>query len=84
MLSYSTLDSCRYVKGPWTDCDAKTNTRSRSLTLKKGDATACVQTRTIQKKCKKGEDNLKAMPYMWYANGKSKQFHTPNVMKISN
>ncbi|XP_037931483.1 uncharacterized protein LOC119666272 [Teleopsis dalmanni] len=45
--------SCRYGKNPWTECDTKTNTRSRTLTLKKGDP-ACDQTRTIQKKCKKG------------------------------
>ncbi|XP_058463885.1 uncharacterized protein LOC131438098 isoform X2 [Malaya genurostris] len=43
---------CRYTKGPWTECDAKTNTRSRTLSLKKGEP-SCVQTRTIQKKCKK-------------------------------
>ncbi|XP_049540846.1 uncharacterized protein LOC125954505 isoform X2 [Anopheles darlingi] len=51
--SGSSADSqCRYSKGPWTECDAKTNTRSRTLSLKKGE-TSCVQTRTIQKKCKK-------------------------------
>ncbi|XP_059614049.1 uncharacterized protein LOC132260127 isoform X1 [Phlebotomus argentipes] len=44
--------SCRYVKSAWTECDAKTNQRSRTLTLKKGEE-GCVQTRTIQKKCKK-------------------------------
>lgn len=43
---------CRYNKGPWTECDAKSNTRSRTLSLKKGEQ-SCVQTRTIQKKCKK-------------------------------
>lgn len=43
---------CRYTKGPWTECDAKSNTRSRTLSLKKGEQ-SCVQTRTIQKKCKK-------------------------------
>ncbi|XP_041770885.1 uncharacterized protein LOC121592972 isoform X1 [Anopheles merus] len=43
---------CRYTKGPWTECDAKSNTRSRTLSLKKGES-SCVQTRTIQKKCKK-------------------------------
>lgn len=43
---------CRYAKGPWTECDAKSNTRSRTLSLKKGEP-SCVQTRTIQKKCKK-------------------------------
>lgn len=48
-----TADSqCRYTKGPWTECDAKSNTRSRTLSLKKGEP-SCVQTRTIQKKCKK-------------------------------
>lgn len=47
-------DSCRYTKGVWSECDAKTNTRSRTLTLKKGEG-SCVQTRTIQKKCKKGK-----------------------------
>ncbi|CAK9803017.1 hypothetical protein ANTPLA_LOCUS3415 [Anthophora plagiata] len=44
--------SCRYVKGQWSECDSKTNTRSRTLNLKKGDK-SCEQTRTIQKKCKK-------------------------------
>ncbi|XP_055701607.1 uncharacterized protein LOC129800896 isoform X3 [Phlebotomus papatasi] len=44
--------SCRYVKSAWSECDAKTNQRSRTLTLKKGEE-GCVQTRTIQKKCKK-------------------------------
>ncbi|XP_070490305.1 pleiotrophin-A-like isoform X2 [Chironomus tepperi] len=52
--SGSTTDSCRYTKGTWTECDPKTNTRSRTLTLKKGEG-SCVQTRTIQKKCKKGK-----------------------------
>ncbi|XP_015190212.1 PREDICTED: uncharacterized protein LOC107073885 isoform X2 [Polistes dominula] len=44
--------SCRYVKGQWSECDSKTNTRSRTLNLKKGDK-SCEQTKTIQKKCKK-------------------------------
>ncbi|CAB0009494.1 unnamed protein product [Nesidiocoris tenuis] len=50
------IDPCRYVKGPWSDCDTKTNTRSRMLTLKKKDGTVsanCEPTKTIQKKCKK-------------------------------
>jgi hypothetical protein len=47
-------DPCRYVKGTWSDCDPKTNMRSRILTLKKGDQNTCEQTKTIQKKCKKG------------------------------
>ena len=44
--------TCRYTKSPWSECDRKTNTHSRTLTLKKGD-TNCLPTRTIQKKCKK-------------------------------
>ncbi|XP_011694858.1 PREDICTED: uncharacterized protein LOC105460050 [Wasmannia auropunctata] len=44
--------SCRYVKGQWSECDSTTNTRSRTLNLKKGDK-SCEQTKTIQKKCKK-------------------------------
>ncbi|XP_037905848.1 uncharacterized protein LOC119648266 isoform X3 [Hermetia illucens] len=43
---------CRYVKSPWTECDFKSNMRSRTLTLKKGEP-ECVPIRTIQKKCKK-------------------------------
>nr|CAD7428413.1 unnamed protein product [Timema monikensis] len=46
-------DPCRYVKGAWSDCDSKTNMRTRTLTLKKGDQQTCEQTKTIQKKCKK-------------------------------
>lgn len=44
--------SCRYVKGQWSECDPNTNTRSRTLSLKKGDK-SCEQTKIIQKKCKK-------------------------------
>ena len=51
---YIISDPCRYVKGAWSDCDPKTNMRSRILTLKKGDQNTCEQTKTIQKKCKKG------------------------------
>ncbi|XP_012285187.1 uncharacterized protein LOC105702294 isoform X2 [Orussus abietinus] len=46
------VSSCRYVKGQWSECDTKTNTRTRTLNLKKGDD-SCEQTKTIQKKCKK-------------------------------
>lgn len=45
--------SCRYVKGDWSTCDVKTNTRSRVLSLKKGDPKTCEQTKTIEKRCKK-------------------------------
>ncbi|XP_015114390.1 uncharacterized protein LOC107039338 isoform X2 [Diachasma alloeum] len=44
---------CRYVKGQWSECDPKTNMRTRTLNLKKGDNKTCEQTKTIQKKCKK-------------------------------
>lgn len=44
---------CRYDKGAWSECDTKTNMRSRSLTLKKGNQTSCEPNKTIQKKCKK-------------------------------
>ncbi|EDV95511.1 GH15739 [Drosophila grimshawi] len=44
--------TCRYAKSSWTECDAKTNMRTRTLNLKKGDS-HCLPTRTVQKKCKK-------------------------------
>lgn len=47
-------NGCRYTKGPWSDCDTTTNQRSRSLTLKKGDA-SCEQTKSITKPCKKAK-----------------------------
>ncbi|XP_044270084.1 pleiotrophin-B isoform X1 [Zophobas morio] len=46
-------EECRYGKGAWSECDSKTNMRSRTLTLKKGNQTTCESTKTIQKKCKK-------------------------------
>ncbi|XP_059055395.1 uncharacterized protein LOC131849349 isoform X3 [Achroia grisella] len=46
-------EACRYVRGAWSECDSKTNIRSRMLTLKKGDPDNCERTKTIQKKCKK-------------------------------
>ncbi|XP_037719680.1 uncharacterized protein LOC119553392 isoform X1 [Drosophila subpulchrella] len=45
--------TCRYAKSAWSNCDDKTNTRSRVLSLRKGEQN-CLPTRTIQKKCKKG------------------------------
>ncbi|XP_020801687.1 uncharacterized protein LOC110178782 [Drosophila serrata] len=45
--------TCRYAKSAWSNCDAKTNIRTRVLSLKKGEQN-CLPTRTIQKKCKKG------------------------------
>ncbi|XP_072930710.1 uncharacterized protein [Epargyreus clarus] len=46
-------ETCRYIRSSWSDCDAKTNIRSRTLTLKKGDPASCERSKTIQKKCKK-------------------------------
>ncbi|KAI5640338.1 hypothetical protein NE865_07263 [Phthorimaea operculella] len=46
-------ETCRYSRGAWSDCDTKTNFRTRTLTLKKGDPASCERTKTIQKKCKK-------------------------------
>lgn len=46
-------EECRYGKGAWSECDPKTNQRTRTLTLKKGNQTTCEPTKTIQKKCKK-------------------------------
>ncbi|XP_017126939.1 uncharacterized protein LOC108145838 [Drosophila elegans] len=45
--------TCRYAKSAWSNCDDKTNVRTRVLSLKKGEQN-CLPTRTIQKKCKKG------------------------------
>ncbi|XP_016975865.1 uncharacterized protein LOC108042200 [Drosophila rhopaloa] len=45
--------TCRYAKSAWSDCDGKTNMRTRVLSLRKGEQN-CLPTRTIQKKCKKG------------------------------
>ncbi|EDV50028.1 uncharacterized protein LOC6545136 [Drosophila erecta] len=45
--------TCRYAKSAWSNCDQKTNMRSRVLSLRKGEQN-CLPTRTIQKKCKKG------------------------------
>ncbi|KAH8301908.1 hypothetical protein KR044_000505 [Drosophila immigrans] len=44
--------TCRYTKSSWTECDAKTNMRTRTLSLKKGESN-CLPTRTMQKACKK-------------------------------
>ncbi|XP_046735114.1 uncharacterized protein LOC124404774 isoform X2 [Diprion similis] len=45
--------SCRYEKSDWSACDVKTNTRSRTLTLKKGDPKTCDKIKKLDKKCKK-------------------------------
>jgi hypothetical protein len=50
--------SCRYSKGQWSECDPKTNMRTRTLTLKKSDK-MCEQTKVITKKCKKDKGNIR-------------------------
>lgn len=52
-MSFIAASTCRYAKSAWSNCDAKTNIRTRVLSLKKGEQN-CLPTRTIQKKCKKG------------------------------
>ncbi|VVC37128.1 Hypothetical protein CINCED_3A003017 [Cinara cedri] len=46
-------NNCHYEKTQWSPCDEKTNVKTRTLTLKKGDET-CEKTKKIEKKCKKG------------------------------
>lgn len=53
MLFSPTETSCHYEKSQWSPCDEKTNVKTRTLTLKKGDA-SCENTKKIEKKCKKG------------------------------
>ncbi|XP_013399793.1 uncharacterized protein LOC106165955 isoform X4 [Lingula anatina] len=43
---------CRYMKGPWSDCNTSNNMQNRTLTLKKSKA-GCDQVKLEQKKCKK-------------------------------
>jgi hypothetical protein len=45
---------CKYRKGSWSSCDPQTKVRTRTLTLKKGDAT-CEATKTMHKECKGGK-----------------------------
>ncbi|KAK7574334.1 hypothetical protein V9T40_011525 [Parthenolecanium corni] len=46
--------NCQYTKGPWSTCDPTTNTKTRTLTLKKvQDEGKCEKTKTVEKKCKK-------------------------------
>lgn len=52
---YCITESCRYTKGVWSECDSKSNIRTRTLTLKKGDPSGCEPVKTIQKKCKRGD-----------------------------
>ncbi|KAH8297879.1 hypothetical protein KR054_012664 [Drosophila jambulina] len=52
-VSFIAASTCRYAKSAWSNCDVKTNIRTRVLSLKKGEQN-CLPTRTIQKKCKKG------------------------------
>lgn len=48
---------CKYSKGPWSDCDPKTNMKTRPLSLKKDETPtgSCEKTKVLTKKCKKGK-----------------------------
>ncbi|KAL3883312.1 hypothetical protein ACJMK2_029588 [Sinanodonta woodiana] len=43
---------CKYQFGEWGSCDLATNTRSRTLTLRSGNAAVCSQTKNDTRKCK--------------------------------
>ncbi|XP_059489089.1 uncharacterized protein LOC132204545 [Neocloeon triangulifer] len=58
-------DNCKYVKGAWSECDPKTNMRTRTFTLKKGDPSNCEATRVIEKKCKKGKSGCQYEKGTW-------------------
>ncbi|GBL56884.1 hypothetical protein AVEN_180819-1, partial [Araneus ventricosus] len=45
--------ACKYDKGDWSDCEASTNTRVRTDSLKPKSDSSCEPTRTLSKKCKK-------------------------------
>lgn len=49
---------CKYRKGSWSSCDPQTKVRTRTLTLKKGDA-SCEATKTLHKECKGGKKGNK-------------------------
>jgi hypothetical protein len=44
---------CRYMKGEWSECDATTNTRTRTLTLKPTGRNSpdCEPTKVQTKRC---------------------------------
>jgi len=44
---------CRYMRAEWSECDATTNTMTRTMSLKKGDPDTCEPTKTVTKRCKK-------------------------------
>ncbi|XP_064618034.1 pleiotrophin-like [Liolophura sinensis] len=44
---------CRYSKGDWSPCNPETQKITRTLTLKRGDASVCPPTKEIVKKCRK-------------------------------
>ncbi|XP_044015001.1 uncharacterized protein LOC122857084 isoform X1 [Aphidius gifuensis] len=46
--------ACKYEKEEWSECDPKTNTRSRKMSLKtKSASSTCEPVKVVQKKCKK-------------------------------
>ncbi|CAL8079472.1 unnamed protein product [Orchesella dallaii] len=47
---------CKYKKGSWSACDPQTKVRTRTFTLKRGDAAVCEGQKTIRKECKGKKD----------------------------
>lgn len=52
---------CKYIKGEWSPCDATTNTKTRTLTLKtrrnSAPSTDCEQTKSESRKCAAARKN---------------------------
>jgi len=58
--------ACKYTKGQWSECDAATNMRTRTLTLKPSNrrnapaaTTECEPTKTMSKRCPPAGSNRK-------------------------
>jgi len=44
--------TCKYQKGPWSQCDPQTKKRTRTMTLKKGSKSECEEVKVLTKDCK--------------------------------
>ncbi|KAL8573582.1 hypothetical protein ACOMHN_047852 [Nucella lapillus] len=44
---------CKYKPLAWSECDVRTNTMLRTLTLKSGDPALCTPTKELTRKCRK-------------------------------
>jgi len=57
--------ACKYIKGQWSECDAATNTKTRTLTLKTSRRntspapTECEATKVMTKRCSTGKVSRK-------------------------